>query len=170
MSRKRFDEMNCSIARSLEQVGDWWTLLIVREAFFGTTAFSEFQEALGIAKNILTQRLDHLVANGIFERRQVRPGVERHEYFLTDKGRDLMPVLVALVQWGDRWLFGEGNEPLRVIDAEQRVQIAPLKVCDAAGREVAPSQLRFRPGPGATERTLRVFEERRSKRRAASIQ
>jgi DNA-binding HxlR family transcriptional regulator len=88
MARKRFGDMNCSVAQALEVLGDWWTLLLVREAFFGTTRFKDFERNLGIAKNILTARLDHLVEHGVFERVPVGDGGRRHEYRLTAMGRD----------------------------------------------------------------------------------
>jgi DNA-binding HxlR family transcriptional regulator len=156
MARKRFSEMNCSAAQALEQIGDWWTLLIVREAFYGTATFSGFQEQLGIARNILTERLVSLVENGIMRREQTRPDVDRYTYHLTPKGQALLPMLVALMQWGDAWVFG-GEGPLRLIDAEKREPIAALKVQAADGRTLSPKDLRFRPGSGANETTLARF-------------
>src|SRR5687768_15499171 len=101
--RNRFDKMNCSVARSLEVLGDWWTLLVVREAFIGTRRFSDFQERLGISKNVLTQRLVHLVDWGVLERVDVGEHGAHYEYVLTPMGKDLAVVMTALRQWGDRW-------------------------------------------------------------------
>ncbi|WP_456821907.1 winged helix-turn-helix transcriptional regulator [Bradyrhizobium sp. USDA 4502] len=156
MSRKRFSEMNCAAAQALDQIGDWWTLLIVRDAFNGSTTFSEFQEGLGIAKNILTERLGALVANGIMAREQTRPHVNRYTYHLTKKGESLMPILIALIQWGDQWAFG-GEGPLRILDAKEKKAIRPVTVQAADGRALSYTELRYRPGPGATEETLAQF-------------
>jgi len=165
MSRKRFTDMNCPAARALDEIGDWWTLLIVREAFYGTDTFTGFQERLGVAKNILADRLNALVANDVMMRIRPRPDVERYAYTLTDKGRDLLPILVALMQWGDRWVFGKGAEPLRLVDAKDKAPIARMEVTAKDGRALAIDDLRFRAGPGATPDTLRRFAEARAKRR-----
>ena len=110
--RRRFDREPCSIARSLEILGDWWTLLIVRDAFLGVRRFVDFQARLGISKNILTRRLGHLTAHGVLA--AVDAGVHgpRYEYELTAKGKDLFTAITVLRQWGDRWVFGAGHEPL----------------------------------------------------------
>ncbi len=103
MKRKSFADMSCPIARTLEIVGEWWTLVIVRDAFLGSTRFDEFRR-LGIADNILSARLDRLVSEGILERRLYQEHPPRHEYLLTDKGRDLLPVIAALGRWGMKWV------------------------------------------------------------------
>src|SRR5574337_1401356 len=100
MKLKSFDHMNCSLALTLDVIGERWTLLILRDAFFGTKRFEEFQRGLGIARNILTSRLNRLVDEGILERRPAEAG--RYEYVLTDKGLELQPVLLAMTHWGDR--------------------------------------------------------------------
>ncbi|MFC4723823.1 winged helix-turn-helix transcriptional regulator [Glycocaulis abyssi] len=159
MARKRFKEMNCAAAQALEQIGDWWTLLLVREAFYGTTTFSQFEEQLGIAKNVLTERLSVLVAHGIMARERPKPGVDRYAYRLTKKGEALMPVLVALMQWGDRWVLGEDKAPLRIVDRRDKAPIAHLSVTSASGHVLTIEDLRFRPGPGANEATLERFQK-----------
>jgi DNA-binding HxlR family transcriptional regulator len=164
VARKRFSDMNCPAARALDEIGDWWTLLIVREAFYGADTFSEFQARLGVAKNVLTDRLNALVDHAIFERVQTRPDVERYTYRLTPKGRDLLPVLVALMQWGDRWVFGEEARPLHVVDAKSRQPIAQIAVTSHDGRELGVADLRFRPGPGATRETLQRFSAAKAAR------
>jgi DNA-binding HxlR family transcriptional regulator len=166
MYRKRFDEMNCAAAQALEQIGDWWTLLLVREAFYGTTTFSGFLERLGIARNVLTERLRRLIDLEIIHREQPKPGIERYTYHLTEKGRDLLPVLVALVQWGDKWVFKEVGEPVRVVDSAQHRPIRKLAVTAADGRPLSIEDLRFRPGPGADKQTLERFAEARRRRLA----
>src|SRR5215470_9086397 len=102
MSRKRFDDMPCSIARTLDLIGDWWTLLIIREAFLGVRRFADFRDHLGIARNILSDRLRKLVANDILCKRAKTSADRGFEYRLTEKGRDLWGVLTALRLWGDR--------------------------------------------------------------------
>ncbi len=104
MRRSSFAEMDCSIAQTLELVGEWWTLLIIRDATLGAKRFEEFQANLGIARNVLATRLDHLVEAGIMRRRIYDEGRDRADYLLTEMGRELWPVLVTLRQWGDRWL------------------------------------------------------------------
>ena len=153
MSRKRFDQFNCGIAQALEQLGDWWTLMIVRDAFFGVRRFGDFEKSLGIAKNILTDRLKKLVANEIFVK------VE-HEYRLGPKGEALLPVLTALREWSDEWVFGRGAEPIIVKDRRTGRRIPRMRVVDADGNEVTRRDLRTVPGPGASPETQRLLTRR----------
>ncbi|MCA9677471.1 MAG: helix-turn-helix transcriptional regulator, partial [Myxococcales bacterium] len=126
--RRRFTDENCSVAQALEVLGDWWTLLVVREAFFGTRRFADFEAHLGISKNILTQRLGHLVEHGVLARVEVGQHGSRHEYELTAMGKDLATVLTALWQWGDRWIYGDGHEPVQVIDRRTGRPIPRLRI------------------------------------------
>jgi len=153
MSRKRFDQFNCGIAQALEQLGDWWTLMIVRDAFFGTRRFGDFEKSLGIAKNILSDRLRRLVAHEIFEK------VDQ-EYRLAAKGEALLPVLTALREWSDEWVFGRGAEPIIVKDRRTGRRIPKLRVVDADGNEVTRRDLRTVPGPGASAETQRLLTRR----------
>jgi DNA-binding HxlR family transcriptional regulator len=148
MSRKRFDDMPCSIARTLDLVGDWWTLLVVREAFLGVRRFSEFRDHLGIARNILSDRLRKLVADGIIVRQPKAPPRRGTEYRLTEKGRDLWPVLTALRLWGDKWVYGAGKEPLIVRERASGAAVAQLLPADAAGRPLDPRSRVALAGPG----------------------
>jgi len=161
MRHKRFDQMNCGIAQALEAFGDWWTLLIVRDAFFGARRFGEFQRSLGIAKNILSARLAHLVEHGIFERIDVGREGERFEYRLTAKGESLLTVLTALREWSDQWVFGRGNEPVVVRDRKTGRRVAKLRLTAADGTQLARRDLRTEPGPGASLETIRVLPRRR---------
>src|SRR5713226_7092408 len=145
MRRKTFAHMNCSIARALEQIGEWWTFLILREAFMGTRRFDKFQRHLGIARNILSARLKKLVARGILERRVAAEDARRVEYRLTEKGRELFPVMMTLRQWGDRWVIG--------VERESSQPIAELCVTSRDGRPLRPSDVRMIPGPGAAAAT-----------------
>ena len=97
MRRKSFGNMQCPIARSLERVGEWWSILILRDAFHGLTRFDQFQKSLGIAPNMLTRRLNGLVESGLLERRQYEERPPRHEYVLTERGRDFLPVIISLM-------------------------------------------------------------------------
>ena len=160
MGRKRFDDMNCGVAQALEALGDWWTLLIVRDAFFGARRFGEFERSLGIAKNILSARLQRLVEHGIFERVDVGSSGERFEYHLTKKGEALLTVLTALREWSDEWVFGRGNEPLIVRDRKTGRRIPRLRVSNADGDALAFRDLRAEPGPGASADTRRRFKRR----------
>jgi len=146
-------ELNCSLARTLEVVGDWWTLLIIRDAFLGVRRFGDFQRSLGIAKNILATRLERLTASGIM----TRAGSDaRPTYQLTERGRELMPAMVALMQWGDKWVSAN-NPPVAVTDDKGRA-VAPVRLRSAGG-EVSAQSVRFRPGPGANARTRSFFRE-----------
>lgn len=152
--------MNCGIAQALEVLGDWWTLLIVRDAFFGARRFVDFEQSLGIAKNILAARLAHLVAHGIFERVNVGSAGERFEYRLTDKGDALLPVLTALREWSDEWIFGRGNEPVIVRDRQSGRRVPKMRITDAEGRSLLRHDLHVVPGPGATMDTKRRLRPR----------
>lgn len=105
---------NCSVARTLELVGERWTFLIIRDALMGVTRFDAFLTRLGVARNVLTDRLNRLVDNGILDRVQYQDRPARHEYRLTGKGRDLSPVIITMMEWGDRYLAGEAGPPLRI--------------------------------------------------------
>jgi streptomycin 3"-adenylyltransferase len=140
MRRTSMGAALCPIARSLDEIGDWWTLLIVRNAFHGTTRFSDFQKDLGLAKNILSARLRTLVSNGILEKRPSADGNARAEYHLTEKGRRLRLVLVALRQWGEDNLFAEGD-PMMVAHDRANRPIARLRLMDQDGRPLEPAEI-----------------------------
>jgi DNA-binding HxlR family transcriptional regulator len=115
-TRKTFGSQQCSIARTLDVVGDWWTLLVLRDVFLGKRRFDDLKTSLAIATNVLTARLKRLTDAGILERRPYQEHPARFEYALTEKGRDLYPVLIALLQWGDRHARnGSGDPPPRVL-------------------------------------------------------
>src|ERR671919_3186160 len=108
MPRKDFSEMPCSVARTLEVIGDRWTILILRDAFYGVRRFDDLRRGLGVARNILTDRLSKLVEHGVLERVPYQDPPPRFEYRLTEKGRDLWHVVTAVRQWGDRWAAPDG--------------------------------------------------------------
>jgi DNA-binding HxlR family transcriptional regulator len=145
--KRDYDGQNCSIARALELVGERWTLLIVRDAFLGKRRFDEFQESLGIARNVLTDRLNRLVEEGILERVRYSERPERFEYQLTRKGRDLRVALTALRQWGDTYLSEKPPTLLRrKSDRKPVIAALVLKGTPILG----PDEVESVPGPGAT--------------------
>lgn len=155
MRKASFADMHCSVAQSLEIVGEWWTLLILRDALLGVRRFDDFVEHLGISRNILSDRLDKLVAAGIMDRRPYDAARGRYDYVLTAKGRDLWPVLVALRQWGDRWIYGPGNEPL-VLEHVDCGHITTARVtCSECGEPLDPRALRPIEHPDAPPVTPR---------------
>src|ERR1700710_684996 len=115
MAIKAFADLNCSVARPLAFLGERWSLLVLRDLFLGRRRFDEFQESLGIATNVLSARLATLAEEGIVDRRRYSEHPERFEYVLTEKGRDLQPVILALVAWGDRYTSGPAGAPLETV-------------------------------------------------------
>jgi DNA-binding HxlR family transcriptional regulator len=148
--RRSFEDMNCSIARALDVVGEWWTLLVIREAFRGVRRFDGFAERLGIAPNILSARLRRLVDHGVFEERAYQERPLRVEYRLTAKGRDLYPVIVALLGWGDRW-YADDGPPIELVHVPCGHRTVPRLVCGHCGEELAARDMRAVPGRGADE-------------------
>jgi DNA-binding HxlR family transcriptional regulator len=134
MRRKSMVNDSCPIARTLDVIGDWWSLLIVREALMGTRRFSEFQKHLGVAKNILSARLKTLVAQGIFELKDSAEGGAYQDYVLTAKGRGLFPVLVALRQWGEEFAFKGVENYARLLDRQTRRPLQKLQIRAFDGR------------------------------------
>jgi DNA-binding HxlR family transcriptional regulator len=153
------DPFRKSVGHVLDIIGEGWSMLIIREAFLGTRRFEEFQGRLGIARNILTARLKKLCANEILDRVPVKEGAKRHEYVLTRKGKEMMPLLVALTQWGDRWVFGEGNEPIVFRDRANREPLPEVRVYSARGEPLRPRDIMITAGPGATAETRERISE-----------
>lgn len=143
---------SCPIARSLSVVGDLWSVLIIRDALYGLKRFDEFQSSLKIAPNILTQRLKALVADGILERRPYQTRPLRHEYVITSKGRDLQPVLWALMAWGNRYMSPDGHL-VELVDPTTDAVIEPVMV-DAATHRPLSAGVRIVPGPAATANVM----------------
>ena len=144
-----YGDPGCAVARALEVLGDGWTLLVLREAFLGARRFADFEARLSISKNVLTKRLSHLVDEGVLEKIDAGQYGSRFEYQLTRKGKDLLTVITALRQWGDRWIFGEGKEPLLVIDQATGAPIEPVRIRRADGTPVPSRDLMLQLGPGA---------------------
>ena len=156
---EKHDPLKRSVGHVLDIIGEGWSILIIREAFLGTRRFEEFQGRLGIARNILTARLKKLCANEILDRVPVKEGARRHEYVLTTKGRDMMPLLVALTQWGDKWVFGEENKPVIFLDKGQGQPIPEVQVYSARGEVLRPRDVMIKAGPGATREARERIEE-----------
>lgn len=147
MQRKSFSSMQCPIARGLEHVGEWWSILILRDAFRGLARFDEFSESLGIAPNMLTRRLTALVEAGLLERRQYNERPPRDEYVLTERGRDFRPVLLAMMAFGNKH-FPPDDRLVQIVNAETGERVDPLLVDPATGRRV--------DGPGYQVVTTRL--------------
>jgi DNA-binding HxlR family transcriptional regulator len=143
---------DCSVAQALDVLGDGWTLLVIREAFLGTRRFADFAAELGIAKNVLAQRLEHLVDRGLLTRVDAGQHGLRYEYELTPMGKDLATVMTALRQWADRWIFGPGREPLLVYDRRTGRPIPRLRITGEDSVPLGARDLELRAGPGASER------------------
>ena len=160
-----YDSQACSIAGALEVIGERWSLLIVRNVFLGLRRFDEIQENLGIARNVLQTRLQRLQEHGVLEKRLYQERPARYEYRLTEKGLDLWPTMVSLMQWGDHYAAPAAGPPVLL---EHRGCGGPLdehRVCAACGLKLAPRDVRALPGPGATPEhpLLRRVERERAR-------
>lgn len=141
MLGRTYGTQDCSAARALELVGERWSLLIVRDALFGgTTRFTDFQRSLGLARNILAARLDRFVEAGLMQRRPPAAGSQHHDYVLTDKGRDLQPVIIALTHWGDHWAAPDGP-PVLFRHAHCGGSVQQQTTCDQCGTPVAGDEI-----------------------------
>lgn len=138
VKRKSMEDAQCPVARTLDVIGDWWSLLIVRDAFDGVRRFSEFQKGLGMAKNILSTRLRTLVAHGILEIAPASDGSAYQEYILTDKGRALFPVIVGLRQWGEDYLFKEGEARSTLVESDNGLAIPRMTPTGSDGQVLTP--------------------------------
>ncbi|MEO6124422.1 MAG: helix-turn-helix domain-containing protein [Ilumatobacteraceae bacterium] len=156
MKRSSVAHLQCSIAQTLEIVGEWWSLLVVRNISFGQRRFEGIQADLGIARNVLSDRLVTLVDHGVLEKVKYQDGPERYEYRLTDKGKDLMPVLLALMAWGDKWAAPDGK-PMIVTHKDCGHVATPTVCCSHCGGELDWGHTRIGPGPGR-RRGLRPAE------------
>lgn len=144
MRRTSMDKADCPIARSLDVIGDWWSLLIVRDALTGSRRFGEFQKSLGLAKNILATRLKTLVAQGILDTAPASDGSAYREYVLTEKGRALFPVLVALREWGETYRFDGETCPVELVDRVNGQPVRHLELRSADGRLLGPADTLLR--------------------------
>jgi DNA-binding HxlR family transcriptional regulator len=151
MKRTALADHPCSIARTLDVAGEWWTPLILRDVAYGVRRFAAIQEDLGISANVLSDRLETLVAEGILLRSVYQQRPERHEYSLTEKGADLIPALLALMQWGDRWAWPGARGPVRVQHEQCGHDVRVEVRCPHCEREAASAELRAKPRAGVVE-------------------
>ena len=161
MPRKTRCLQQCPIARSLERAGDWWTILILRECFYGLTRFDEIKASLGVAPNLLTQRLAALVEDGLLERRRYSEKPARDEYLLTRRGRDFHPVLLALLAWGNRHFAPEGPS-VQLVDIESGLPVEAVLVDKATGARIAGPRFALVAGAAADEEMRHRLSERGS--------
>lgn len=164
MRWREIGDQVCSVARTLAVVGDRWTLLVVRECFLGTRRFDDFQAHLGATSHVLADRLRRLVAEGVLERVAYQERPLRHEYRLTEKGRDLYPVVASLARWGDRWAAGEAGPPLLFRHRDCGRVTTPVLACSECGEPLDPR--RVEPLAGPALRALAASLDRPSHPRA----
>jgi DNA-binding HxlR family transcriptional regulator len=148
MLGRTYESQQCSVARTLELVGERWTLLIVRDAFLGVRRFGDFAERLGIARNVLQDRLERLVENGILVKVPYHEHPLRHEYRLTDMGRDLWPSIVALLQFGDKHLASPAGPPMLLVHRGCGGRLDDRRVCRTCGEQLELGDVEAQPGPG----------------------
>lgn len=158
MQKKSFEAMECPIARSLERVGEWWSILIIRDALNGATRFEDFRRSLGIAPNMLTRRLNALVEAGLLEKHRYQERPPRDEYLLTERGRDFRAVTVALMAWGNRHFAPEGPA-VQMVDRETGLAADPVLIDRVSGEPLLSPRFRVAPGPAASERTRRRYAQ-----------
>jgi DNA-binding HxlR family transcriptional regulator len=163
-----YDNQSCSVASALEVIGERWSLLIIRDVFLGVRRFDEIQGDLGIARNVLQTRLTRLVDQGVLERRLYQERPPRYEYRLTDKGLDLWPTLVALLQWGNRYAAPDGP-PVLLEHRDCGGTVDEHRTCATCGAKLSPRDVRAQPGPGAgpNHPLLRRAAQRSGAQRAA---
>jgi DNA-binding HxlR family transcriptional regulator len=149
MQRTDFGEMTCSIARTLSILGEPWTPLILRDLLLGLTQFDEIREDLGIATNVLADRLRRLVEHGVIERRPYGSHPNRFSYEFTAKGDDAIPIILALVAWGDRWEAGKAGPPTHVVHVDCGKPTTAVAHCSECGERLEPEKLRYHKGPGS---------------------
>jgi DNA-binding HxlR family transcriptional regulator len=159
MQRKSLKTTQCPIARSLERVGEWWSILILRDAFLGLTRFDAFQDSLGIAPNMLARRLKGLVESGLLEKRRYQERPPRFEYLLTERGRDFRPVLWALLSWGNRHFAPEGVS-VQIIDGKSGEVAEPMLIDRKTGKPLTTPRFHAAPGPAANARTRARYQAR----------
>lgn len=151
MLHNTYAGQTCSVARTLELVGERWTLLILRDAFVGVRRFDDFQRSLGIARNVLNTRLQRLVESGLLERRLYHERPARYEYRLTEMALDLWPAIVALMAFGDKYLAGPEGPPMVLVHRDCGGEMTPARICATCGAELSARDVRILPGPGAPE-------------------
>jgi DNA-binding HxlR family transcriptional regulator len=161
MKRTSFARMHCSLARGLDLIGDWWSPLIIRDLFLNVVRFDDLVEDLGISRNLLTRRLNALVRSGIVARHAYQRRPRRYEYRLTEAGRDLVPAILALTAWGDRWAQPKEGSPMLFVHKTCGHQFQPQVTCSACGEAITGDAVKTLGGPGgAMKAGTRVLARR----------
>jgi DNA-binding HxlR family transcriptional regulator len=148
MARTSFENENCSIARTIDVIGDAWTPMILRDVAFGITRFDAIQRDLGISRKVLAERLSALVEHGVLQRVAYQDKPARYDYYATEKGADLAPVLLAMQAWGDRWIFGEQGPPVVFRHETCGATVSPVAACSHCGEQLQIADITPLPGPG----------------------
>jgi DNA-binding HxlR family transcriptional regulator len=148
MQRTSFAKMRCSLARGLDLIGDWWSPLIIRDLYLGVARFDELVEDLGISRNLLTRRLRSLARNGVVEKKAYQQRPARYEYCLTKAGQDLVPAILALTAWGDRWARPKEGSPILFVHTDCGQQFQPQVTCSACGGVISSANVKAVAGPG----------------------
>ena len=148
MQRTSFSDMACSLARSMDVAGEWWTPLILRDLWLRRNRFDEIQENLGLSRKLLADRLDTLIREGAVERRLYQERPERYEYVLTEKGKELIEALLVLISWGDRWRAGKAGLPMLIRHRNCGQTVSAEVTCSCCGEPLKAGDVRLEPGPG----------------------
>lgn len=159
MQRSSFAGMPCSVAKTLDIIGEWWTLLILRDVFYGVRRFEALRSHLGISRKVLTNRLERLTDEGILEKAIYQAHPPRYEYRLTQKGLDLLPVLLAIMNWGDKWTSEPGMPPVIFVHKDCGKETTPKLVCSSCSGELNAQNIYPKAGPGAPEEEIKKLRE-----------
>jgi DNA-binding HxlR family transcriptional regulator len=168
MERTSFAEMRCCLARGIDMIGDWWSPLIIRDLFLDIARFDELVEDLGISRNLLTRRLKSLVKNGIVERTAYRERPKRYEYRLTEAGLDLVPAILALTAWGDRWARPKEGRPILFVHKTCGHQFRPQVSCSQCGEPIRAEAVQANAGPGGAAMPGTMLVAKRLRERAVT--
>ena len=151
--------MPCSVARTLDIIGEWWTLLLLRDVFYGVRRFEALRAHLSISRKVLTSRLQRLTEEGILKKVPYQDAPARFEYRLTRKGQDLLPVLLTIMNWGDRWMSEANKVPVIFVHKDCGKETTPKLVCSHCGGELTAHNMRPRPGPGAPPEEVEILRK-----------
>lgn len=169
MERTSFAQMRCSLARGLDLIGDWWSPLIIRDLFLNVSRFDELVEDLGISRNLLTRRLKSLVAKGIIERVAYQARPVRYSYRLTEAGRDLVPAILALTAWGDRWARPREGSPILFVHKTCGHRFEPRVICSACAAAISAESVIAIPGPGGATKPGTMVVAKRLRAAASRV-
>ncbi len=165
MSKRDFQDLNCSIAQALDQIGEHWTLMILRNAFHGVRRFEDFQKQLSISPTILSARLKKLTINDILKKEKSKKDGRSIEYRLTEKGLDIYPILISMLDWGEKYAPSGHGERIRLVDRKEGQPVRPVRVLANDGRVLTPKDVTVLPGDG-TDNTLQDLISHRENRKS----